>query len=95
MTARTDIRITQLTGTIGAAVDGIRLADVDDVDFNRIRSAFLDHSTRPDRVYRHRWSNGDVVMWDNRCTMHYAVHDHGDDARRELHRISIVGDRPY
>ena len=51
------------------------------------------HSTRPDRVYRHRWTEGDVVMWDNRCTMHYAVHDHGDQTR-SLHRISIVGDAP-
>jgi len=51
------------------------------------------HSTRPDRVYRHCWSEGDVVMWDNRCTMHYAVHDYGEQTRH-LHRISIVGDRP-
>lgn len=53
-----------------------------------------EHSTRPDRIYRHRWSNGDVVMWDNRCTMHYAVHDFGDDAVRDLHRISIKGTVP-
>ncbi|MDG2112461.1 MAG: TauD/TfdA family dioxygenase [Actinomycetota bacterium] len=53
-----------------------------------------EYSTRPDRVFRHTWSNGDVVMWDNRCTMHYAVHDHGD-LTRELHRISITGDVPF
>jgi len=52
-----------------------------------------EHSTRPDRVYRHRWSEGDVVMWDNRCTMHYAVHDYGEQTR-SLHRISITGDTP-
>lgn len=51
------------------------------------------HSTRPDRIYRHHWSEGDVVMWDNRCTMHYAVHDYGEEIR-DLHRISIVGDAP-
>ena len=51
------------------------------------------HSTQPDRVYRHRWTEGDVVMWDNRCTMHYAIHDYGD-APRFLHRISIKGDTP-
>ncbi len=53
-----------------------------------------EHSTRPDNVYRHRWSNGDVVMWDNRCTMHYAVHDYGETATRDIHRISIEGDTP-
>lgn len=52
-----------------------------------------EHSTLPDRVYRHQWTEGDVVMWDNRCTMHYAVHDYGEQVRT-LHRISIKGDRP-
>jgi taurine dioxygenase len=53
-----------------------------------------DHSIQPDNVYRHGWSNGDVVMWDNRCTMHYAVHDYRD-AVRDIHRISIKGTVPY
>ena len=52
-----------------------------------------EHSAQPDQVYRHRWSEGDVVMWDNRCTMHYAVHDHGDQVR-ELNRVTILGDVP-
>jgi len=51
------------------------------------------HSVRPDNVYRHHWRNGDVVMWDNRCTMHYAVHDYGEEVR-DIHRISIKGDVP-
>ena len=48
----------------------------------------------PDRMYRHRWRSGDVVMWDNRCCMHYAVHDYGDDTVRDMHRITIAGERP-
>ena len=51
-------------------------------------------SPSPDRSYRHQWQPGEVVMWDNRCAMHYAVHDHGDDAERVMHRITIAGDRP-
>ena len=39
------------------------------------------HSTRADNVYRHAWSAGDVVIWDNRCVLHRA--DHSD----------VVGDR--
>ena len=53
-----------------------------------------EHSVEPDRVYRHHFRDGDVVMWDNRCTMHYAVHDYGDSVVRDLHRISIQGDVP-
>ena len=52
------------------------------------------HSSQPHRVYRHHWNNGDVVMWDNRCTLHYAVHDHGEDASRELYRITTKGEKP-
>lgn len=48
-----------------------------------------EHASRPEFVYRHRWSPGDVVMWDNRCTMHYAVHDY-EDAERLLHRVTVV-----
>lgn len=52
-----------------------------------------DHSTSPDNVHRHHWHNGDVVMWDNRCTLHYAVHDYGEEVR-DIHRISIKGSTP-
>jgi taurine dioxygenase len=53
----------------------------------------FDHQVRPEFVYRHRWALGDVVMWDNRCTLHYAVNDY-EDAPRELVRVSIVGPPP-
>ena len=33
-------------------------------------------SARPAHTYRHRWQPGDVIMWDNRCTMHYAPLDY-------------------
>jgi taurine dioxygenase len=48
------------------------------------------HAARPDFTYRHRWSDGDVVMWDNRCLLHYAIHDYGD-APRLLHRMTVLG----
>jgi taurine dioxygenase len=51
------------------------------------------HLTKYEFTYRHRWQSGDVVMWDNRCTMHYAVHDYGD-AKRVLHRTTIAGGKP-
>jgi alpha-ketoglutarate-dependent 2,4-dichlorophenoxyacetate dioxygenase len=30
----------------------------------------IEHATRPELVYRHAWREGDLVVWDNRCTMH-------------------------
>ena len=49
-----------------------------------------DQSSTPDNVYRHQWRPGDVVCWDNRCAMHYGVHDYGD-VERTLHRITVGG----
>lgn len=51
------------------------------------------HCTQPDNIYRHMWKVGDVVMWDNRCTMHYAVHDYGEQ-ERVLNRITLRGEIP-
>lgn len=47
-------------------------------------------SIDPDNVYRHTWRAGDIVCWDNRCAMHYGVHDYGD-VERTLHRVTVGG----
>jgi len=52
-----------------------------------------ERSCRPDFTYRHQWAAGDVIMWDNRCTLHYAVHDYGE-ATRVMHRTTIAGEIP-
>ena len=51
-------------------------------------------ASRPENVYRHRWRAGDVLMWDNRCTMHYAVRDYDDTMTRLMHRTTAAGERP-
>ncbi|MCP5156597.1 MAG: TauD/TfdA family dioxygenase [Ectothiorhodospiraceae bacterium] len=51
-------------------------------------------ATAPENVYRHRWAVGDVVMWDNRATMHYAVRDYDESMPRYLHRTTADGERP-
>lgn len=52
------------------------------------------HATRDDNVYRHRWRPGDAVLWDNRCTMHFAHYDYAPEDRRRMHRTTANGDRP-
>ena len=57
-------------------------------------SYLYEHATKPENVYRHRWTAGDVLMWDNRCTLHYAVADYDDTSPRLMHRTTAAGDRP-
>jgi taurine dioxygenase len=53
--------------------------------------AFLfDHMIQPDLIYRHRWSQGDLVIWDNRCTMHCAIADYDDIGDRYMHRTTVM-----
>lgn len=58
---------------------------------------FLDqiyrHATRPDFSMRHRWRPGDVVIWDNRMTLHYATNDY-PGSRRLLYRTTFERDPP-
>ena len=46
-------------------------------------------ATQPQFVYQHRWAVGDVVMWDNRCTMHRG-RPYDDAQRRVLHRTTVA-----
>lgn len=60
--------------------------------------ALLDHllraSVRPELTCRHRWAVGDLVIWDNRATVHRTVDDLTPGATRVLHRVTIAGDVP-
>jgi taurine dioxygenase len=51
------------------------------------------HCSQPNITFRHRWSVGDMVQWDNRCVQHYAIADYGS-AQRTMHRATVLGDRP-
>ena len=51
------------------------------------------HSVRPEFQIRHQWKPGDLVMWDNRSVLHFAVHDHGDE-QRIINRLQVLGSTP-
>ena len=57
----------------------------------RLKAIFQSYITRPENMMRWRWAVGDVAVWDNRATQHYAVYDYGD-ARRIMRRVSMDGE---
>ncbi|MDQ1913771.1 TauD/TfdA family dioxygenase [Paenibacillus sp. GD4] len=51
------------------------------------------HVTKLENTVRWRWSAGDVVIWDNRATQHYAINDYGNQ-HRVVRRVTVAGDVP-
>jgi len=56
-------------------------------------AALEQRSTQPERVYRHGWSVGDLVIWDNTGVMHRAC-PYDPASERDLHRTTMSGDEP-
>jgi len=52
------------------------------------------HSIQPQFLYRHRWNEGDLLIWDNRSLMHFAVMDYPDDEPRYMERCTVIGESP-
>jgi len=50
-----------------------------------------EHSVQPEFTYRHRWQVGDLLGWDNRCTMHLALDDYDIRVPRRMYRTTLLG----
>jgi taurine dioxygenase len=72
-----------------------RIVDLAKDESDRLLAAVFDHAENPDWVYEHRWRVGDLVIWDNRCSMH-ARTDFSAAHRRLMLRTTIDGEvEPY
>lgn len=65
-----------------------------DADGRALLGALIAHATSGDFTYRHQWQLDDVIMWDNRCTMHAVIPFDESRHCRELHRTTLIGDGP-
>ena len=61
-------------------------------DSRKLLDELIAHATRPKYVYRHVWADDDVIMWDNRCTMHSVEPFDNASIRRIMHRVTLVGE---
>ncbi|REE70465.1 taurine dioxygenase [Paenibacillus taihuensis] len=70
-----------------------RILGLSTADSAQLFSLLQNHITKLENTVRWRWSEGDVVIWDNRATQHYAVNDYGDQ-HRIVRRVTVDGDVP-
>jgi taurine dioxygenase len=94
-TAHPVVRVHPETGERGLFIRGfaqsiVGLGPSDSRDLLRI---FQSYVTRPENIVRVAWAPGDLVLFDNRITQHYAPDDYGD-LPRLLHRVTVAGDVP-
>ncbi len=76
---------------LGATTAGIE--GMDDAAGRALLDELLARATTPDRVYRHSWDVGDLVIWDNRGVLHRAC-PYDPSSPRDMHRTTFKGDEP-
>ena len=71
-----------------------RIVGLERAESDRLLDELTAHATQPRYQYRHKWRQGDILIWDNRCTMHKANADYPEGSRRFMHRIIVEGTVP-
>jgi len=71
----------------------VRIEDMPEAESEELLNFLFDHQEQRKFVYEHVWRVGDIVMWDNRCTLH-ARTDFSAAERRLMRRVTILGERP-
>ncbi|MEM7409997.1 MAG: TauD/TfdA family dioxygenase [Myxococcota bacterium] len=82
-------KILYVNPTFTAHLEGLPPAEAD-----ALLAFLFQHQNQPEFQCRWRWQTGDVAIWDNRATHHYAIADYGD-APRTIHRTTLEGEAPF
>jgi len=67
---------------------------MEDTDALALIDELMRHATQKKYEYRHKWRDGDWVLWDNRSVMHQANPDYDMSERRYLYRLMLKGETP-
>ena len=73
----------------------MRINELPEEESDRILAFLFTHQLQPKYQYRHRWSVGDVLMWDNMGTLHNAVADYTLDEHRYIKRCQVMANRYF
>ncbi|WP_411817837.1 TauD/TfdA dioxygenase family protein [Hyphococcus sp. DH-69] len=77
------------TGTVRGIVG------MEDEAAAKLIEELVEFVTQEQFVYRHKWQPGDILTWDNRCTLHTGSLFEDDKYTRHIHRMWVKGDKPY
>ena len=73
----------------------VRINEMSADESDRTLAFLFAHQTQQAYRYRHRWSVGDVLMWDNMGTIHNAIADYGPHEHRLIKRCQVAADRYF
>jgi len=71
----------------------VRIEGLPAQESDELLATLFDHQERREFIYEHVWRAGDLLMWDNRCTLH-ARTDFSPNERRLMRRVTILGEKP-
>jgi taurine dioxygenase len=67
----------------------LRIVGLEERESDAVIEELTECMIQPDAQYRHKWTRGDVVIWDNRCSYHLAAGDYPPEEERIHWRVSI------
>ena len=79
---------------VGGEQHGGTVVGLAEAEGENLMRELRDFATQPRFVYEHRWRAGDLILWDNRSTMHCALPFDEARYRRMMYRVQIAGDEP-
>ena len=68
----------------------VRIIDLPQGESDALIEELFTHMLKPNAQYRHQWQAGDVVIWDNRCTIHKAAGGYPLHERRVHWRVTVM-----
>jgi taurine dioxygenase len=71
----------------------VRIEGLPVQESDELLAILFDHQERREFIYEHVWRPGDLLIWDNRCTLH-ARTDFSPNERRLMRRVTILGEKP-
>jgi len=73
----------------------IRINELDLAESDRVLGMLFAHQLQPKYQYVHRWTEGDVLVWDHIGTLHNAIADYRPDEHRLMKRCQVMADRIF